>query len=273
MTGPMSQPAEPDPTPQRSVAGSTATALILGGTSEARQLAGRLTSIDGLRTISSLAGRVKNPALPTGEVRIGGFGGVVGLADWLNTHHVVAVIDATHPFAEGISANAAAACTQTGTPLLSLARSAWTAGPRDLWHDVATLSDAADLLPSLGKRAFLTTGRQGLAAFASLDRMWFLIRCVDPPSGPLPPAHEVILARGPYDTEAELELMRRRRVDVLVTKNSGGALTEGKLAAARELGLPVVMVRRPPRSDVPRCESVDEAESWLLRLLHRNGGA
>jgi precorrin-6A/cobalt-precorrin-6A reductase len=263
----MSRPAAHDP------AAGVRTVLILGGTSEARQLAGRLASIDGLRTISSLAGRVSNPALPTGEVRIGGFGGVGGLADWLSARQAAAVIDATHPFAAGISANAATACAQTGTPLLSLVRPPWTAGAHDLWHDVASLADAARLLPSLGTRAFLTTGRQGLAAFASLDRMWFLIRCVDPPTGPLPPAHEVILARGPYDAAAELDLMGRHRIDVLVTKNSGGALTEGKLAAARELGLPVVMVSRPPRPDVPRCGSADEAERWLLRLLPRNGGA
>ena len=249
------------------------TVLILGGTSEARQLAGRLAQIDGLRAVSSLAGRVRNPALPAGEVRIGGFGGVRGLADWLTAQRAAAVIDATHPFAEGISANAAAACGQTGTPLLSLVRPAWAAGARDVWHDVATLSDAARMLPTLGERVFLTTGRQGLTAFADLGRMWFLIRCVDPPSGPLPPAREVILARGPYDAAAELDLMRGHRIDVLVTKNSGGALTEGKLAAARALGLPVVMVSRPPRPDVPRCGSVDEAESWLLRLLRRSGGA
>jgi len=253
------------------VTGPTATVLILGGTSEARQLAGRLARVNGLRTISSLAGRVKNPALPTGEVRIGGFGGVSGLADWLKAHHTAAVIDATHPFAEGISVNAAAACAQTGTPLLSLVRPPWTAGA-DMWHDAASLADAARMLPSLGERAFLTTGRQGLAAFASLDRMWFLIRCVDPPSGPLPPAHEIILARGPYDAATELDLMGRHRIDVLVTKNSGGELTEGKLAAARELGLPVVMVSRPPLPDVPRCESADEAASWLLRLLRRSDG-
>ena len=174
-----------------------------------------------------------------------------------NAQGAAAVIDATHPFAEGISANAAAACAQTGTPLLSLVRPPWTAGAQDTWHDAASLADAARMLPSLGERAFLTTGRQGLAAFASLDRMWFLIRCVDPPSGPLPPAHELVLARGPYDAAAELDLMRRHRIVVLVTKNSGGELTEGKLAAARGLGLPVVMVSRPPLPDVPRCGSVE----------------
>jgi precorrin-6A/cobalt-precorrin-6A reductase len=254
-------------------AARTATVLILGGTAEARDLAGRLAGLAGLRVVSSLAGRVREPALPAGKVRIGGFGGAGGLAEWLAAHDAAAVIDATHPFAQGISANAAAACTQTGTPLLSLARPPWTASAQDAWHDAASLPDAARLLPSLGQRAFLTTGRQGLAAFAAIKRSWFLIRCVDPPSGPLPPACEIILARGPYDAAAESALMRQHRIAVLVTKNSGGALTRGKLDAARELGIAVIMVRRPPLPDVPRCESAGEAETWLLRQLHRNGVA
>jgi len=249
------------------------TVLILGGTAEARELAGRLADRGGLRTVSSLAGRVRDPALPAGEVRIGGFGGAEGLAAWLTGHDVAAVVDATHPFARGISANAAAACARTGTPLVSLVRPAWTPGEGDRWHEVASVEDAAGLLPSLGRRAFLTTGRQGLAAFAPLEQTWFLIRCVDPPSGPLPRACEVILARGPYDAGAERALMSSRRIDVLVTKNSGGEMTAGKLDAARDLGLPVVMVRRPPLPDVPRRASAGDAESWLLRQLPRNGGA
>jgi precorrin-6A/cobalt-precorrin-6A reductase len=249
------------------------TVLILGGTAEARQLAGRLAGRGGLRTVSSLAGRVRDPALPAGEVRIGGFGGVDGLADWLIAHDVAAVVDATHPFAHRISAHAAAACARTGTPLLGLTRPPWTPGEHDTWHQAGSLQDAARLLPALGRRAFLTTGRQGLAAFAPLDQTWFLIRCVDPPSGPLPRACEVILARGPYDAGAERALMRAHRIDVLVTKNSGGELTAGKLDAARELGIPVIMVARPPLPEVPRCESAGEAESWLLRQLRRSGAA
>jgi precorrin-6A/cobalt-precorrin-6A reductase len=250
-----------------------ATVLILGGTAEARDLAGRLAGVSGVRTVSSLAGRVRDPALPAGEVRTGGFGGAGGLAGWLTAHGVAAVVDATHPFAQGISANAAAACAQTGTPLLSLVRPPWTPGERDTWHGAGSLPDAARLLPSLGRRAFLTTGRQGLAAFAALDQTWFLIRCVDPPSGPLPPAREVILARGPYDAGAERDLMRTHRIDVLVTKNSGGELTAGKLGAARELGVPVIMIARPPLPDVPRCASVGEAERWLRSRLPRSGAA
>jgi len=249
------------------------TVLILGGTAEARQLAGRLADRGGLQTISSLAGRVRDPVLPAGEVRIGGFGGADGLADWLIAHDVAAVVDATHPFAQGISANAAAACARTGTPLLGLTRPPWTPGEHDAWHEAGSLEDAARLLPSLGRRAFLTTGRQGLAVFAPLEQTWFLIRCVDPPSGPLPRACEVVLARGPYDAGAERALMREHRIDVLVTKNSGGGLTSGKLDAARELGIPVIMVARPPLPKVPRCESPDQAESWLLRQLRRNGAA
>jgi precorrin-6A/cobalt-precorrin-6A reductase len=238
--------------------------LILGGTGEARELAARLAGVPGLRVVSSLAGRIRDPALPAGEVRIGGFGGVAGLTAWLRGEAAAAVVDATHPFARTISAIAAAACAAAGTPLLGLVRDPWTAGPADVWHEVDSLAAAASLLPSMGSRVFLTSGRQELSEFAALDQLWFLIRCVDPPAGPLPPAREVILARGPYDAAAELQLMRDHGIDVLVTKNSGGALTSGKLAAARELGVPVVMVRRPALPDVPRCSSAAEAADWVL---------
>jgi precorrin-6A/cobalt-precorrin-6A reductase len=244
------------------------TVLILGGTGEARELAALLAPSADLLAVSSLAGRVRHPALPAGEVRIGGFGGIDGLAGWLRDQHVSAVVDATHPFAETISGNAAAACARAGTPLLALVREPWTAGPGDDWREVDSLAAAAQALPALGRRAFLTTGRQGLGAFAGLDELWFLIRCVDPPDGALlPAACEVILARGPYDAGPELELMRRYQIDELVTKNSGGPLTEGKLAAARELGLPVVMVRRPPRPGGPRCSSAAEAAAWVSQQV------
>ena len=247
--------------------------LILGGTSEARDLASRLDARPGLRVVSSLAGRVRDPALPAGEVRIGGFGGVDGLVAWLTDQHISAVIDATHPFAEGISANAALACGQTGTPLLRVVRPPWLPGKGDTWHEARSLPDAASLLPGLGRRVFLTTGRQGLAAFAPLRQSWFLIRCVDPPAEPMPPQRQVILARGPYHDATERALMSQHQIDVLVTKNSGGELTAGKLAAARDLGIAVVMVSRPELAAAPGCPSVADAENWLLRLLHRSGEA
>lgn len=251
---------------------ATPAVLILGGTGEARDLAARLTARTGLRVVSSLAGRVRDPAWPAGEVRVGGFGGAAGLAAWLTDQHINAVVDATHPFACDISANAVQACRLTGTPLLRVARPAWLPGEGDAWHKARTLADAANLLPGLGRRVFLTTGRQGLAAFAPLRRSWFLIRCVDQPTGPLPPQRHVILARGPYDAAAERALMRQHRIDVLVTKNSGGELTAGKLAAARDLGVQVVMVSRPELASAPACSGVADAERWLLRLLPHNGG-
>lgn len=250
-----------------------ATVLILGGTADARELAGRVAGRPEVRVISSLAGRVRDPALPVGEVRVGGFGGADGLAAWLRAEGVFAVVDATHPFAQDISANAAAACVRTGTPLVAVVRPPWVASEGDRWHEVPSLTDAAALLPSLGRRVFLTTGRQGLAEFASLAQTWFLIRCVDPPSGPLPRRCEIVLARGPYDAAAERALMRQYGIDVLVTKNSGGKLTAGKLTAARELGIAVVMVARPFRPDVPACESAADAENWLLHQLRRSGVA
>jgi precorrin-6A/cobalt-precorrin-6A reductase len=239
------------------------TVLVLGGTSEARALAAELVGQPGLRVVSSLAGRVSNPVLPAGEVRVGGFGGAAGLAAWARAEGVDAVVDATHPFAETISAHAVEACALAGVPLLRLARPAWTPRDGDDWHGAGSLDEVAALLPSLGTRVFLTTGRQGLASFAALDELWFLIRCVDPPGGLLPANREVLLARGPYEREPERALMRRHGIDVLVTKNSGGPLTAGKLDAARDLGIPVVMVGRPAATAAQSVTAVSDALRWV----------
>jgi precorrin-6A/cobalt-precorrin-6A reductase len=247
------------------------TVLVLGGTAEARALAGQLAGVPGLRVISSLAGRVSHPVLPAGEVRVGGFGGVEGLAAWVRDQDVGAVVDATHPFAETISAHAVDACARAGVPLLRLARPGWVAAGGDDWHEAGSLGAAAALLPALGTRVFLTTGRQGLAAFAGLDRLWFLIRCVDPPRRPMPARREVMLARGPYDRAAEHALMQRFGIDVLVTKNSGGPLTSGKLDAARDLGIPVVMVSRPAPAAAGSVPAVDDAARWVLSQARRAG--
>jgi precorrin-6A/cobalt-precorrin-6A reductase len=244
------------------------TVLVLGGTSEARALAAELDGLPGLRVISSLAGRVSNPALPAGEVRVGGFGGPAGLAAYARAEGVGAVVDATHPFAETISAHAVDACANAGLPLLRLARPAWSPRDGDDWHDAGSLGEAAAMLPELGTRVFLTTGRQGLAAFAELD-LWFLIRCVDPPGAPLPARSEVLLARGPYERDAERVLMRSHGIDVLVTKNSGGPLTEGKLDAARDLGIPVVMVSRPLATATESVTTVSDAVRWVQGQVHR----
>jgi len=248
----------------------TMTVLLLGGTSEARTLAGELARNPELRVISSLAGRVSNPALPAGEVRVGGFGGADGLAAYAVAEGIGAVVDATHPFAETISAHAVDACARAGLPLLRLARPGWSPRDGDDWHGAGSLAEVAALLPKLGSRVFLTTGRHGLAAFATLD-LWFLIRCVDPPDAPLPPRSEVLLARGPYERDAERALMDNRGIDVLVTKNSGGALTEGKLGAARDLGIPVVMVARPAAAAAESVTTVSEAIRWIQTHGHQTG--
>lgn len=239
--------------------------LILGGTAEARALAAALAE-RGVPVVSSLAGRVARPRLPVGEVRVGGFGGPDGLAAWLAEQGVGAVVDATHPFAERISASAVAATRLAGVRLLRLERPGWRASPGDDWHWTASLPEAAELLPELGRRVFLTSGRQGLPAFAHLDDLWFLIRCVDPPEPPLPRRHELLLNRGPYQVDGEIELLRAHRIEVLVTKDSGGEMTAAKLHAARRLGLPVVLVRRPAPAGAPRTvATADAVLDWLLR--------
>ncbi|MCT9092752.1 cobalt-precorrin-6A reductase [Streptomyces sp. ASQP_92] len=251
--------------------------LILGGTGEARRLADLLHDAEdpGMRVTSSLAGRVAEPRLPPGEVRVGGFGGAEGLARWLRTHQVDALIDATHPFARTISFNAALAATAAHVPLLALRRPGWVPGEGDRWHPADSLDEAAALLPALGRRVFLTTGRMGLAAFAGLDALWFLMRSVDAPEPPFPARMEVLLDRGPFTLEGEREVLRTHRIDVLVTKDSGGAATAPKLTAAREAGLPVVVVRRPPVPDgVSVAATPEEAAAWVRRFSdpHRTNG-
>ncbi|MGW2408112.1 cobalt-precorrin-6A reductase [Streptomyces sp. NPDC001739] len=247
--------------------------LILGGTTEARRLAAALAAEPALRVTSSLAGRVAAPRLPDGEVRIGGFGGPDGLARWLREHAVDALIDATHPFAGTISFHAAQAAATTHVPLLALRRPGWVPGPDDTWHQVASLEDAATLLPTLGSRIFLTTGRMGLAHFSHLTDLWFLVRSVDAPEPPYPPRMEVLLDRGPFTLEGERELLHTHRIDVLVTKDSGAAATAPKLTAAREAGIPVVVVRRPPTpTGIPEAATPADAAEWLRRCLFTEAG-
>ncbi len=237
--------------------------LILGGTTEARALATALAAWPDLRVTTSLAGRVTTPARLAGEVRVGGFGGAAGLGAWLREERVDAVVDATHPFASVMSEHAAQAAAGSGVPLVALRRPGWSAGPGDVWHDVGSLPEAGGLLPQLGQRVFLTTGRLGLAAFAGLD-LYFLVRSVDPPEPPMPRRTEVLLARGPFTVTGETELLRTHRIDVLVTKDSGGEATAAKLVAARELGIPVVVVRRPPAPAGVTCvPDVEGALTWL----------
>ncbi|MER5427610.1 cobalt-precorrin-6A reductase [Streptomyces sp. NPDC002588] len=243
--------------------------LILGGTAEARRLAELLHGTPGLELTSSLAGRVAAPRLPPGEVRIGGFGGADGLTAWLREHRVDALVDATHPFAGTIGFHAARAAAATDVPLLALRRPGWSPVEGDRWHEAGSPAEAAALLPGLGRRVFLTTGRTSLAAFADLpDDLWFLVRSVDAPEPPHPSRMEVLLDRGPFTLGGERELLRRHRVDVVVTKDSGGAATAPKLTAAREAGLPVVVVRRPPVPEgVPVVAGPEQAAGWVRERL------
>ena len=243
--------------------------LILGGTGEARELAAELVA-EGVDVLSSLAGRVRQPRLPDGPVRVGGFGGAAGLAGFLREERITAVIDATHPFAGAITANAAQAAAQVGVPLLVLRRPEWQAASSwDLVADIGAAAAAVRAWP--GESVFLTTGRRDLGVFAADDRHRFLVRAVDPPDGPVPPRMTLVLDRGPYTVEGESALMREHGVGLLVTKNSGGPMTAAKLDAARDLGVRVVMVRRPPLPEGSMAvTTVAEAVRWINQ---GNGGA
>lgn len=196
--------------------------------------------------MSSLAGRISDPVRPGGAVRIGGFGGVGGLRQWLGDNRIDLVVDATHPFAATMTAHAAEATGRLGLPMIRLSRPGWIAAAGDHWHRVPDIGAAASASAELGDRILLTIGRQGVGAFAGYTRPWYLIRAIDPPEAELPPRHEILLARGPFTVAAESELLARHRIDVLVTKDSGGAATAAKLTAARAAGIPAVVVDRPP---------------------------
>lgn len=242
--------------------------LLLGGTAEARALATELVA-RGVPVISSLAGRVARPRLPAGEVRIGGFGGTDGLRTWLRDNNIAAVVDATHPYATTITAHAVAATDAVGVPMVRLCRPPWVPQADECWRTVPTLADAARYVASGPGRVFLTTGRQDVDAFAGIDAAWFLIRVVDAPMSGLPPHHELLTARGPYDFDNELALLRDHRIDTLVTKNSGGPLTRPKLDAARAAGVDVVMIDRPQMLvSGPVVPDVDTALRWLVDHGH-----
>lgn len=227
-------------------------------------MAARLASSERWEVITSLAGRVRDPRLPEGDVRIGGFGGVDGLSRWLEVNGVGAVLDATHPFAAQISRNAVDACARSAVPYAMFRRPPWQAQSGDTWVSARDLDHAAQLLSAHGSRVFLTIGRQGVAAFANDARASFLIRSIDPPSGPTPLHAEILLARGPFDVESEIDLLRARSIDVVVTKNSGGGQTYAKIEAARRLSIPVIMVQRPEiASDVVVFDSSWSAAGWL----------
>lgn len=242
--------------------------LVLGGTAEARALAAALVAA-GVPVTSSLAGRVSRPRLPAGEVRIGGFGGGTGLARWLRSAAVRAVVDATHPFAATMSRHAVGATRTTGVPLLRLARPGWSSRPdAAAWTWVDDVVGAAAAADRLGERPFVTTGRQTLPALVGpwADRH-LLVRLVEPPAEPLPEAWEVLRSRGPFAVEDELATMREHGVDVLLTKDSGGAYTAAKLDAARTLGVPVVVVRRPRvEPGVAAVPDVPAVLAWLDAL-------
>jgi precorrin-6A/cobalt-precorrin-6A reductase len=236
--------------------------LILGGTGEARELAAELTAA-GFDVLSSLAGRVRQPRLPAGPVRVGGFGGVPGLAAFLQAEDITRIVDATHPFAISITGNASAAAAQTGVPLLVLRRPPWPTDPN--WDTVPDMAAAAAAVRAgPGESVFLTTGRRDLGAFAGDDRHRFLVRTVDPPDGPVPPRMTLVLDRGPYTVEGESALLREHGVGLLVTKNSGGPMTAAKLQAARALAVGVVMVQRPPLpAGAAVVTTVAAAAAWL----------
>lgn len=249
--------------------------LLLGGTGEANLLASALIARfgDTIALTTSLAGRTSEPAPVAGSVRTGGFGGIDGLKNYLRDTATALVIDATHPFAAQISRHAVVAAGALSLPLLRLERPAWHPQPGDRWIEVADMAEAAAALTPLARRIWLTTGTTDLSAFFEMADAWFLIRTITLPSGPLPLArYEILQARGPFDVTGERDLIDRYQIDALVTKASGGGATEAKLIAAREAGIPVIMIARPILPPAGTARDTDAAVDWVAQAIDRNWG-
>jgi precorrin-6A/cobalt-precorrin-6A reductase len=242
--------------------------LILGGTTEARVLAGALAGRADLTVTLSLAGRTAKP-LPQGvPTRVGGFGGVDGLIEYLRAEKIGALVDATHPFAQIISENAARAAEACGVPFLALRRPAWAKMDGDQWIEAGSVASAVAALGQAPRRVFLALGRKEIAPFTAAPQHTYLVRSVDPIDPPLAVPHAIYLtARGPFSEADDRALLERHRIDVIVAKNSGGDASYGKIAAARAMRLPVVMLRRPSLSEAPSVETVDAVVAWLDHAL------
>jgi len=241
--------------------------LILGGTSEAFQLAKRLADRMDLIVISSLAGRVNQPSMPEGMVRIGGFGGVDGLTRYLDEEGIACVIDATHPFASRISGNAEFACSAVDIPLIAFERPPWIRQQEDRWVQVPDMRSAASVANQKHNRVFLSIGRLELGAFSACEKAWFLVRAIDQPENIMPPNAKLVLQRGPFDLHHERQLLQNESINMIVSKNSGGIATYAKVEAARELQIPIIMIDRPLKHRMPTVTCLDDVLLQLTRLF------
>ena len=244
--------------------------LILGGTGKARELAQRGISMftDVAEIISSQSGVTFNPKTVPGRVITGGFGGITGLVEFMEREQVQIIIDATHPFAKTISDSAYVACTMNGAKRLTLGREMWDLPPGARWVEVEDMKAAAEEVSNSAKRVFITTGRRGLKAFSKLDDIWFLVRMIDEPKTQIDLAkHQIITGHPPFEMVAELELLLSNRIDALVSKHSGGLATMGKITAALEAEVPIILLRQPAKLPGLWTSSVDDCLQWLAEQI------
>jgi precorrin-6A/cobalt-precorrin-6A reductase len=238
--------------------------LILGGTADANRLVAEIARDSRIDAVLSYAGRTENPTPPPIAWRVGGFGGIDGLVDYLRVEKIARVIDATHPFAAQMSANAIAACAVANVPLLALERAPWQRTSGDRWIEVDNIATAAEALGAAPRRVFLGIGRQYLDVFAAHPQHHYLVRLVDPPRAPLPLREaNVIVARGPFDLAGDRAMLMEHRIDIVVARNAGGDAAYAKIEAARALDLPVVMVRRPFIPAREKVAGVADVLRWL----------
>jgi len=237
--------------------------LILGGTVEASALARKVAEA-GISATLSFAGRVERTKPQPIPIRVGGFGGVQGLAEYLRAHRVTHLIDATHPFAAQMSRNALQAAALAGVPMAALTRAPWQRQPGDRWTEVPDIAGAVAALHGPARRVMLAVGRMHLAEFAPNPQHFYLLRLVDPVDGDLPfPNVHALIDRGPFSYDSDLALLRDHRIDLVVSKNAGGTGARAKIDAARDLGLKVLMIQRPELPQREEVHSAEDAMAWL----------
>jgi len=237
--------------------------LLLGGTTEASALA-RLLASQGIATTLSYAGRTEAPRTQPVPVRVGGFGGTLGLVDYLRHHRVTHLVDATHPFAATMSAHAVEAAELAGVAHVALTRPAWEPVSGDHWTRVPDIDGAVATLAGPARRVMLALGRMHVEAFAAQPQHHYLLRFVDAPLQPPGlPHHSLIVDRGPFTATGDSQLMHAHAIDLVVCKNAGGNGADAKLIAARHLGLPVLMIDRPALPERAKFYRPEDVLKWL----------
>lgn len=243
--------------------------LLLGGTTEAREISEVLAKCANSEAVMSLAGATSIPGAYPLPLRIGGFGGAEGLSRYLVENQIDLLVNATHPYANRMWQNAIDAARQAGVPLVIFHRPEWAPTAADRWSYARDVDAVVSKLRRVRARnVFLPLGRKELIKFEAVPKHRYLIRAIETFDPPLDLPHVTyVKARPPFDKVAEIALMKRHKIDLMVVKNSGGSASYAKMIAARELGIDTMVIRRPYMPGVQHCRNVAETLAAVIEAL------